>query len=103
MAGFPREGKQFEIGHAWKQLAGPVSLSLCFDLPPGPGPQQVPRQNNINPANGEDLKKRSHAMRVPRVQAKRKIATNRPGLALGFRHPVRILRWSPGRRMSRLF
>jgi hypothetical protein len=84
MAGFPIEGKHFEIGQAWKQLAGPVSLSSCFDLQPGPGPQQVSRRNNIFPIHRKDLEKHSHAVRVPRVQAKRKNRNSPPRPCLEF-------------------
>jgi hypothetical protein len=56
MAGFPGEGKRVEIGLAWNQLAGPVSLSSCFDLLPGPGPQQVRGEITSIRRTGKSLK-----------------------------------------------
>jgi hypothetical protein len=37
MAGFPKKENTFEIGHNFKRLAGPVSLSSSNNPQPGPG------------------------------------------------------------------
>jgi hypothetical protein len=104
MAGFPKEGKLIEIGHEPEQLAGPVSLSSCLVQQRGPGPQQVQRRMQQLSGKPERPGGNLHATCAWSIEAKRKIATRRPGLAKDLWFPAPILmRGSPERRTPRLY
>jgi hypothetical protein len=49
----PQDGKHIEIGHDLEQLAGPVSLSSCFDHNKGRAAKNSAAKITFTPVNGE--------------------------------------------------